>query len=125
MTIQQDHGKWGESLAIDFITSEGLRIMVKNWRYKRAEIDIIAMENDILVFLEVKTRAKADFGRPEEMVNKRKQRLMIDAAMAYMRSVGHEWEIRFDIVAILGSPGTVVSLKHYRDAFFPGIDYKP
>ncbi len=124
MTIQQDHGKWGESLALDYLNREGLIVRETNWRYKRAEIDIIAMEKDILVFIEVKTRAYDDFGKPELMVNKRKQILIIDAAMAYMRSVGHEWEIRFDIIAILGTPDSVKEVKHFRDAFFPGIDYK-
>ncbi len=123
MAIQQEHGRWGEELAIDFLNREGLKVVVKNWRYKRAEIDIIARENKILVFVEVKTRAYADFGRPEEMVSKRKQRLIIDAAMAYMRSVGHEWEIRFDIVAVLGTPGAQVEVRHFRDAFFPGLDF--
>ena len=97
--------------------------MVRNWRYKRAEIDIIARENGVLVFVEVKTRAYSAFGLPEEMVDQRKRKLLIDAAMAYMRSVGHEWEIRFDIVSVLGEPGKPTEIKHFRDAFFPGLDY--
>jgi putative endonuclease len=123
MSIQQEHGRWGEELAVDFLEKAGFKIVEKNWHYKKAEIDIIARENDILVFVEVKTRAYADFGVPEAMVNKRKQRLLIDAGMAYMRSIGHEWEIRFDIVAILGTPGSMMEIKHFKDAFFPGIDY--
>ena len=123
MTIQHDHGRWGEVLAYDFLVREGFDILAKNWRYKRAEIDIIGKEKEILVFVEVKMRAYNDFGLPEEMVSKRKQRLVIDAAMAYMRSIGYEWEIRFDIVAIMGSPDTGVEIRHFRDAFFPGLDY--
>ena len=123
MTIQQEHGQWGEKLAHNYITKQGMKVVRKNWRYKRAEIDLIAQENQTLVFVEVKTRASADFGLPEEMVNKRKQRLIIDAAQSYMRSIGHEWEIRFDIIAILGSPGSKIEIRHFRDAFFPGLDY--
>ncbi|MEP6646239.1 MAG: YraN family protein [Saprospiraceae bacterium] len=123
MTIQRQHGLWGEQLAADYLTGEGFEILIKNWRYKRAEIDIIAKENSVLVFIEVKTRAKTDFGLPEEMVGKIKQRLLIDAGMAYMRSIGHEWEIRFDIIAILGTPETDYEIRHFRDAFFPGLDY--
>ncbi|MBK9981903.1 MAG: YraN family protein [Saprospiraceae bacterium] len=125
MTIQQEHGKWGELVARDYLISTGFKILDQNWRYKRAEIDLIAMENQILVFIEVKTRAYADFGLPEEMVNKRKQRLVIDAALAYMRAIGHEWEIRFDIIAILGTPGSTPEISYFRDAFFPGLDYNP
>lgn len=123
MSIQNDHGRWGEAVALEYLTGQGLQVVEQNWRYKRAEIDLIAMEDKTLVFIEVKTRANSDFGLPEEMVNKRKQRLVIDAAQAYMRSIGHEWEIRFDIVSILGSPGAKPEIKHFRDAFFPGLDY--
>ena len=122
MTIQQLHGSWGEDEAARFILTAGMVILERNWRYKRAEIDIIAREADILVFIEVKVRGNTDFGRPEEMVNRRKQRLLIDAAMAYMRSVNHEWEIRFDIISIVGKPGGKAQIAHFRDAFFPGLD---
>ena len=101
-----------------------MELVARNWRYKRAEIDLIAEENGILVFVEVKTKNSIEFGRPEEMVNRRKQRLLIDAAMAYMRFVGYEWEIRFDIIAILGEPDKLREIVHYRDAFFPGLDYQ-
>lgn len=123
MSIQHEHGQWGESVAKDYLIKSGLKIVQQNWRYKRAEIDLIALDNQILVFIEVKTRAYKDFGLPEEMVNKRKQRLVIDAALAYMRSIGHEWEIRFDIISVLGTPGSTPEISHFRDAFFPGLDY--
>jgi putative endonuclease len=58
------------------------------------------------------------------MVDSSKKRFLIDAAMAYMRSIGYEWEIRFDIVAIVGDPEKGSSINHFRDAFFPGLDYK-
>lgn len=123
LTIQIEHGKWGEAVAVKFLEVSGLRILERNWRYKRAEIDIIAKEGEILVFIEVKTRANTSFGLPEEMVSKFKQRLVIDAAMAFMRSIGHEWEIRFDIIAIQGTPGSEPEIRHFRDAYFPGLDY--
>ena len=123
MSIQQKHGEWGEDLAVALLEQSGLTVVERNWRYRRAEIDIIAREDGILVFVEVKTRAYSAFGRPEEMVGRKKRKLLIDAAMAYMRSVGHEWEIRFDIVSVLGEPGRLIEIRHFRDAFFPGLDY--
>jgi putative endonuclease len=124
MAIQQEHGQWGEDKAVAFLEAEGYEIVARNWRFKRAEIDIIAREKGVLVFIEVKARSGTGYGRPEEMVDNRKKRLLIDAAMAYMRSIGYEWEIRFDIVAIIGEPGKRFEIKLYRDAFYPGIDYK-
>ena len=124
MSIQQKHGIWGEDLCVALLEQSGMEIVARNWRYKRAEIDIIAREKDILVFVEVKTRAYSSFGLPEQMVDKRKRQLLIDAAMAYMRSVSHEWEIRFDIVSVLGEPGKLREIRHFKDAFFPGLDYR-
>jgi putative endonuclease len=122
MSRQQEHGKWGEDLAVDFLQKQGYVVLERNWRYKRAEVDVICRDGSILVFVEVKMRAYDAFGKPEEKVVARKQRLMIDAAMAYMRAIEHEWEIRFDIVAITGSPGLTTAIRHYPDAFFPGLD---
>ena len=124
LTIQQKKGLWGETLAADFISEKGLTILHRNWRYKRAEIDLIAKDGSTLVFVEVKVRDSISFGRPEEMVTRFKQRLLIDAAMAYMRSIHFEWEIRFDIIAITGNPDRKYEILHIKDAFFPGLDYK-
>lgn len=123
MAIQQEHGNWGEEQAVAYLLREGFEVLERNWRYKRAEIDIVAREDGILVFVEVKTRAGVGFGRPEEMVDSRKRRLIIDASQAYMRAVGYDWEIRFDIVSVIGVPGDRCEIALYRDAFFPGLDY--
>jgi putative endonuclease len=113
-------GTWGESLAASFLVDKGYQLLERNWRYKRAEIDLIAMDGPILVFVEVKTRANTFFGRPEEFIDHKKKRLLFDAAAAYMRQVGHEWEIRFDIVGIIGVEGSHATLEHFVDAFYPG-----
>ena len=124
MSIQRKHGQWGEDLATDYLTRKGLEIIARNWHYKKAEIDLICREKEILIFVEVKVKAYTHFGRPESSISPRKQRLLIDAAMAYMRSTGHEWEIRFDIIAIIGTPDRLKEIIHFPDAFFPGLDYK-
>ena len=100
-----------------------MEVIARNWRYRRAEIDIIAKDSGILVFIEVKCRSTTGFGTPEEMVTTRKRRLIIDAAMAYMRTVEYDWEIRFDIIAVSGRPEQVREVRHIKDAFFPGLDY--
>lgn len=121
MAIQHEHGTWGEDLAVEYLRKEGYEVVARNWRFRRAEIDVIAKEKEVLVFVEVKARASLNFGRPEQMVGTEKQKLLIEAAMAYMRMTGYEWEIRFDIVAIHGQPGRVEGVELIRDAFFPGL----
>ena len=123
MAIQHEHGKWGEDLAASYLAEHGISVLRRNWRYRRAEIDIIGMDQGILVFIEVKVRHDAGFGRPELKVDQRKQRLLIEAGMTYMRSIGHEGEIRFDIISILGTPSGTHNLTHFKDAFFPGLNY--
>ncbi len=123
MGMQKIHGAWAEDQAVAYLKANGMELLERNWRYKRAEVDIIARDQGMLVFIEVKMRSYTHFGRPEEMVTKRKKQLIIDAAMAFMRSIGYEWEIRFDILAITGNPSEDYTIAHFKDAFFPGLDY--
>ena len=107
----------GETIAVKYLEEKGFQILERNWRFSRAEIDIIARDGDVLVFVEVKTRSSDIFGEPEESVTPKKEALLKDAAAVYMQQVNHEWEIRFDIVSIL-IKGESYTIEHFRDAFF-------
>jgi len=112
-------GKKGEALAVDYLKEKGYQLLETNWRFSKAEIDIIMMDDEVLVFIEVKTRSYDYYGKPEESVTEKKQHLLADAAKVYMTKINHEWEIRFDVVAIvLGEPN---GIEHFEDAFFPGL----
>lgn len=113
-------GERGESLAVGFLQEKGLRILERNWRHQRAEIDIIAMDGEVLVFLEVKTRTSEYFGPPETFVTPQKEKLMVRAAHAYMQQISHDWEIRFDIVSVLYQNREDYEIRHLPDAFWPG-----
>ena len=115
-------GKQGESIAVRYLSKKGYTIRERNWRYSRAEIDIIAQQNTILVFCEVKARSTSIFGVPEIFVDQKKMRLMVDAATVYMDSHNFIGEFRFDILAIIIKSREEYSLKHIEDAFFPGIE---
>lgn len=121
MSTHLESGQWGETLACRFLEDNGCRILERNWRYRRTEIDIIFQEGAILVFAEVKTRKSLAFGRPEEMVGQKKRENLYTAASAYMYQLGYEWEIRFDILAVYGIPGHQAEIEHFKDAFYPGI----
>ena len=119
MSQHNELGKKGEELAISFLESQGYKIKEKNWRFKKAEIDIICEMNDILTFIEVKTRSTTYFGDPSEFVGPKKQALILDAANEYMKSIGYEWEIRFDIIGVVIEKSGKESVRHFKDAFFP------
>lgn len=113
-------GLLGENAAAAFLEQKGWRIVERNWRYGRGEIDIIAWADEkLLVFVEVKTRSDEGFGGPEEAVDAKKQALLARTAGCYMESIGYDWEIRFDIVAIISIRGKIVEMRHIEDAFFP------
>lgn len=115
-------GKAGEQIASQFLQRKGYRIIEKNWRYRRAEIDIIAEKNNWLIFVEVKTRTNTFFGTPDSFVDSKKQRLLVDAAVVYMNQNDFEGEFRFDIIAIVLKNREEYGLKHFEDAFFPGFE---
>jgi len=121
MAQHNELGKKGEELALAFLKEQGFSILETNWRYKKAEVDIIGMDGDILVFVEVKTRSTQLFGEPEEFIDSKKQALIAMAGAEYMAKINHDWEIRFDVISIILKPGYPMKLKHIKDAFFPGL----
>jgi putative endonuclease len=78
-----EFGKRGEDLAVLWLEKEGFRILTRNWRHGRLEIDIIASKNNLLHFMEIKTRHRTLFGLPEESVNERKLINILAAAEEY------------------------------------------
>lgn len=118
MAIHNAIGKRGEELAKAYLLENGYEVLETNWRYRRAEVDIIAMDGQAMVFLEVKTRSSEKFGQPEEFITTQKELFLSDAASAYMEKSGHDWEIRFDFISIIIQSDQHHILEHFKDAFF-------
>lgn len=114
-------GQKGEDLAVKYLKEKGYEILETNWRFRRSEVDIIVQDQKVLVFVEVKTRSSNYFGEPASFVSNRKKILLQDAATAYMEKINHTWEIRFDIIGILMPSASKIEIKHFEDAFFPGL----
>jgi putative endonuclease len=113
-------GRRGEAVAAEYLQKKGYRIAALNFRAGRGEIDIIAWEHDrLLVFVEVKARAGEGFGGPEGAVGVKKQDMLARAAGIYMEQIDYDWEIRFDIIAVLIKNDQVLEIRHIEDAFFP------
>lgn len=110
-------GNIAEDLAQDYLQRSGYEILERNWRFSRAEIDLICKKDEVLVFVEVKALSDAK-GDPQRAVTPYKQALLVDAANEYMRSIDYDWEIRFDIISIVLNEGELVEMNHYKDAFF-------
>ncbi|HEY4651998.1 MAG TPA: YraN family protein [Pontibacter sp.] len=109
-------GQHGERLAQQYLLAQGYTIVAQNYRYKRAEIDIIARTSELLVFAEVKTRTSDTFGFPEAAVNARKEKMLVNAAEEFILATNWEGDIRFDIISVtLTTPPAIV---HFEDAFY-------
>lgn len=111
-------GRRGEDLAVTYLKQIGHKILARNWRHKRAEIDIISEMEEIVIFVEVKTRSSTLFGYPEAKVTERKRQLMQQAALAYMTQNNSLLEWRFDIIAIVLVDNQPF-IEHFKDAFCP------
>ena len=116
MAQHNELGDKGEKLAVDFLLKKGYTIRDTNWRFQKAEVDIIAQKADILAVVEVKTRSTKEFGNPQDFVSTKKIKLLVSAIDAYVISKDLDVEVRFDIVAILKNKNKY-TIEHIEDAF--------
>jgi putative endonuclease len=117
MATHNELGIEGEKLAVSHLTKNGYTILETNYRFQKAEVDIIAQKAQTLVVVEVKTRTSADFGNPEEFVSKKKIQLLVKAVDYYITENDLDVEVRFDVIAILAQKADM-SLNHIKDAFY-------
>ncbi len=116
MASHNDLGKKGEALAEEYLLRNGYSIKAKNWRYLKAEIDIIAQKEGVLAIVEVKTRSSIDIISPESAVNDKKIKLLVSAANEYIIKHDLDVEARFDIISI-HKKEEKYNLNHIKDAF--------
>ncbi|MEN8138053.1 MAG: YraN family protein [Bacteroidota bacterium] len=109
-------GREGEIEAVRHLKKQGYEILETNWYYNRYEIDIIAKKGEVLVVVEVKTRATDYFGDPEDAVDYIKRRKIVECADAYIEEKDLDLDVRFDIIAILKTKEKTL-LRHIDDAF--------
>lgn len=117
---QSELGKWGEKLTTELLISKGYAIRETNWRMRPFEIDVVAMKENRIVFVEVKTRSEGEID-PILAINKKKQSNMIKSAEAYIERYKLPHEVQFDAVLIVGTPETGFTIDHIEDAFYPTL----
>jgi len=102
----QEIGNYGERVAAAFLRQNGYRVLTRNYRTTRGELDLICRHGDILVFVEVRTRASTDFGRPIETIGAAKQDALRYAARRYLELLNREdIHYRFDAVEVMLNTG--------------------
>jgi len=110
-------GMAGEEAAVSYLITGGYEIIARNYRYRRAEIDILALGDNTLVVVEVKTRSAFFYERLSECISRAKIRRLVMAADHFIRERRLEVEVRFDIVQVEGKTGAY-RITHIKDAFY-------
>lgn len=118
MAEHNELGSSGEEAAADLLRKKGYTVLDRNWRSGRNEVDLVARIGEMIVFVEVKTRASEIFGEPSEAVTRRQQGRIIKAANDYLEKKGLMFEVRFDIISIIKNKKGE-RIEHIEDAFFP------
>lgn len=115
---KKEIGNYGEKIAIDFLKENGLEIIEENYRYGHGEIDIVAKDKNVLVFVEVKTRKNLEFGEPELAVTKNKQRQIRKIAEAYLYEKNiKDIDCRIDVIGILLKKNLPPKITYIENAF--------
>ncbi|WP_296383903.1 YraN family protein [Winogradskyella sp.] len=117
MAQHNELGKKGEQLAVNFLIKEGYKIIERNYRFDKAEVDIIASKNDILAIVEVKTRSTTDFGNPQDFVKPKQIKNLVKAVDEYVVENDLDLEVRFDIIAIVREKKGY-KIEHLENAFY-------
>jgi putative endonuclease len=113
-------GKKGEDIAADYLKKAGFNILFKNWKWGKHEIDIIADNKDLIVFVEVKTRAEDYQMHPVTAVTTGKQKSIIYAADGYLQKFNINKESRFDVITII-KKGESYQIDQIEGAFYPTL----
>ncbi|GLR19134.1 YraN family protein [Portibacter lacus] len=119
MASHNELGRQGEQMALDYLIANDYEVLETNYRYRKAEIDIIVRKDGVLIFVEVKTRSGLAYGPPESFVSEKKMELFMEAGYKFMDKINHDWEIRFDVISLLMGKNRLPQLKHLEDAFVP------
>jgi putative endonuclease len=123
MASSHDHpphalGRFGESRAREYLVERGWTIEAANYRFGRREVDLVARRGNLVAFVEVKTRAGAGYGAPEEAVTRLKRREIELVAQEYLvRHRLDDVDVRFDVLAV--TVGSGVHVAHLEDAWRP------
>ncbi|MFN1218324.1 YraN family protein [Chryseobacterium kwangjuense] len=117
MATHNDFGKIAEDLAAEFLLKNGYTILVRNFRFQKAEIDIIAEKDNLIIVVEVKARSTDTFMLPQEAVTKAKIKSIVSAANHFMEEFNKNQEVRFDIISVLPDEKNNLIIEHIENAF--------
>ena len=117
MANQHLLGAAGEALAGKWLAAKGFALLHRNWRYTHCEVDIIASYENILHFIEVKTRRNKKFGQPEESVNNKKIQHLLKAGAAFQDQYPQWKRVQYDVLSISVQPDDTAAYFFIEDIY--------
>ena len=120
MENTRDKGINAEEIAVQYLVKNGYDILERNWYHHHYELDIIALKNNIVSIVEVKSLSRNYMQEPYQSVNRNKQRMIIAATNAYIRMHNINDEVRFDIISIVFNKNEP-QIEHIENAFYPRV----
>ncbi len=119
MALHNELGHWGEDIAAKFLQAKGYSIIGRDWKDGHKDLDIIAVHDDTLVVVEVKTRRSGGLLSPEQAVNSTKIKNITLATNRFVKTNRIDLPVRFDIIAVTGTNDENCKVEHIEDAFMP------
>lgn len=120
MAQHNNFGNSGEEAAADFLRKKGYHILSRNWKSGKLELDIVAEYNNMLVFVEVKSRSTKNFEHPLDAIDDRKIRNLVNAASIYIQQYNINLDARFDVISVIPTVDGY-EIEHIEDAFLPPL----
>ncbi|SHG72653.1 YraN family protein [Flagellimonas flava] len=117
MGKHNEFGKLGEQIAVDFLMDNGYSILARNYRHQKAEIDILAIKEEFLAVVEVKSRTSGFLANLNEVVNQKKIGLLVNAADFFVQEHNLDEEVRFDLITVVKTKDTY-KVEHLKNAFY-------
>ena len=117
MAQHNELGNIGEQKSVDYLINNGYEILERNYRFDKAEVDIIAKKDNLLIVVEVKTRSSKTFGNPQDFVSQKQIQRLVKAVNEYIVINNLEVEVRFYIIAIVKNK-TKYEIEHIKNAFY-------
>lgn len=115
---KSDIGREKELYAAHYLESKGYKVVAKNYRTKFGEIDIVARQGDILVFIEVRSRKDDYFGKPQESIKRQKREKIVKTAVSFLTIYTEYYSsVRFDVISVVGN-----DIEHIENAFWIDFD---
>lgn len=120
MATHNELGKLGEDIATMYLLEKGYQIVDRNWIFQKKELDIVAIKDDFLVIVEVKSRSTEYFEHPTDAITLSKIKFLVKATQAYVDLKDINLEVRFDVISVI-KKGKEHKLEHIENAFIAPV----